>query len=81
MFQTLKSKVMLVIAVACVVCTVGAVIIAGQYAHDSGLQKLREKSEAILTRLEAARSFIALQGAQETIMKQVGLSFHWLLMV
>ncbi|WII72827.1 methyl-accepting chemotaxis protein [Bdellovibrio sp. 22V] len=57
-----NTKVMASIALACVICTTAAVFVSSSRISGQGEQQLIEKSKAILTRLEAVRSYIASQG-------------------
>jgi methyl-accepting chemotaxis protein len=53
---------MLAIAAASLLCTLVAVFVSSRQIHKEGEQALVRKSKAILSRLEAVRSFIAEQG-------------------
>lgn len=55
-------KVILNVALSCVVCTLAAVGISASKIHTQGREQLVEKSQAILSRLEAIRAYIATQG-------------------
>ncbi|UXR64435.1 methyl-accepting chemotaxis protein [Bdellovibrio bacteriovorus] len=57
-----NTKVMLNIAIACIICTAAAVFISSSRIYSQGEIQLIEKSQAILSRLEAVRSYIASQG-------------------
>ncbi|AHZ83579.1 hypothetical protein Bb109J_c2969 [Bdellovibrio bacteriovorus] len=57
-----STKVMISIGTACVICTTAAVIVASSRISHEGESHLVEKSEAILSRLEAVRSYVASQG-------------------
>ncbi|MEN0060035.1 MAG: methyl-accepting chemotaxis protein [Bdellovibrio sp.] len=57
-----STKVMLIIASVCFISTSAAVIIASGNIYTQGQAQLLEKSRAILTRLEAVREYVALQG-------------------
>ncbi|MNJ99886.1 Methyl-accepting chemotaxis protein II [compost metagenome] len=57
-----STKVMLSIALACVICTTAAVFVSSSRISGQGEIQLIEKSKAILSRLEAVRSYIASQG-------------------
>ncbi|MFS4458274.1 methyl-accepting chemotaxis protein [Bdellovibrio sp. HCB2-146] len=58
----LSSKIIINIAASCLICTLAAVAISSSKVHRQGRDQLIEKSEAILSRLEAIRSYIATQG-------------------
>lgn len=66
-----KNRVLLVVAVACVFCTVGALLVAWRDAKDTGYTALIEKSQAVISRLEAVRSFVANQGMFEDLEERV----------
>ncbi|MFS4460362.1 methyl-accepting chemotaxis protein [Bdellovibrio sp. HCB2-146] len=57
-----NTKVMMSIAFACVICTAAAVFVSSAQISGQGETQLIEKSKAILSRLEAVRSYIAAQG-------------------
>ncbi|WP_413612577.1 methyl-accepting chemotaxis protein [Bdellovibrio sp. HCB-110] len=57
-----SSKVILNVGLSCVVCTLAAVAISFSKVHKQGEEQLVEKSQAILSRLEAIRVYIATQG-------------------
>ncbi|MDG0815301.1 methyl-accepting chemotaxis protein [Bdellovibrio svalbardensis] len=57
-----NTKVMLSIALACIICTAAAVFVSSSRISAQGEQQLIEKSKAILSRLEAVRSYVAAQG-------------------
>lgn len=54
------SKVILNVAISCVICTIAAVGISYSKIHQQGRDQLIDKSRAILSRLESIRSYIAL---------------------
>nr|WP_295905800.1 methyl-accepting chemotaxis protein [uncultured Bdellovibrio sp.] len=60
-----NTKVMASIVFACVICTAAAVFVSSARISGQGEQQLIEKSRAILSRLEAVRSYIASQGGLE----------------
>lgn len=61
----LSTKIISNIAVSSAVCTLAAVAISSSKIHNQGRESLVEKSQAILSRLEAIRSYIATQGGLE----------------
>ncbi|CAE80947.1 methyl-accepting chemotaxis protein [Bdellovibrio bacteriovorus] len=56
------SKVILNVAISCVVCTLAAVGISSSKIHEQGREQLVDKSQAILSRLESMRSYVATSG-------------------
>ncbi|MCC6932157.1 MAG: methyl-accepting chemotaxis protein [Deltaproteobacteria bacterium] len=60
------TKVLLPVAIACTVCSTVIVIVSALSLRDQGIEALRDKSSAILSRVEAARSFVGNQGFLET---------------
>lgn len=65
-----RTKVLLTVFLACVVCTIGAGAIAGIKVKENGYKALSEKSSAILSRLEASRSYVATQGLLDSIISE-----------
>lgn len=53
----------------------GAAIVASMRVEEDGYNALKEKSAAILSRLEATRSFVATQGMLETVVNKVKNDF------
>ncbi|QDK38957.1 methyl-accepting chemotaxis protein [Bdellovibrio sp. NC01] len=62
----LGTKIIINIAVSIAICTIAAVGISSSKIHKQGREQLIEKSRAILSRLEAIRSYVATQGGLET---------------
>ena len=62
-----QRKIIAIIALASAVCTVVAILVSSQKIRREGTDDLRAKSEAILSRLEAARDFVAEQGGLDEI--------------
>lgn len=60
-----SSKVVLNVALSCVVCTLAAVAISSSKVHQQGRDQLVDKSRAILSRLESIRAYVATQGGLE----------------
>lgn len=65
----LGTKIIINVAASCLVCTLAAVAISSSQIHKQGRQQLIEKSQAILSRLESIRSFVATQGDLEDDIK------------
>ncbi len=66
--MSFQLKIITIVTVACIICTGTAMYIASQEAQVEGEQSLINKGEAILTRLEASRDYVANQGLlRETI--------------
>lgn len=61
----LGNKIILNVGISCVICTLAAVGISSSKISNQGQEQLVEKSQAILSRLEAIRSYIATQGGLE----------------
>lgn len=66
-----RTKVLFTIFIACTVCTGAAVFISSSKIKEQGRDDLVSKSRAILSRLEAARGFIAEQGTLESTIEKV----------
>jgi methyl-accepting chemotaxis protein len=65
----LGTKIIINVAASCLVCTLAAVAISSSHVHKQGRQQLIEKSQAILSRLESIRSYVATQGDLEDDIK------------
>ncbi len=69
--MSLRLKILSYVAVACLVCTASAVWV-GKSRLDHGLhEQLKHKGEAILSRLESARKYVANQGLLEETSRDV----------
>jgi Methyl-accepting chemotaxis protein len=67
-----STKILGSVAITGLVCTAAAIIVSAHRINDLGETQLHEKSAAILSRLEAVRSYIASQGGLEgTIEREV----------
>ena len=62
----LGSKIILNVGISCAICTLVAVAISSSKISAQGQDQLVEKSQAILSRLESIRSYIATQGGLES---------------
>ncbi|MGE4133532.1 MAG: methyl-accepting chemotaxis protein [Bdellovibrionales bacterium] len=60
--MSFRTKILGFVALGCVFCTAAAVYVARLRLHDEMTNTLIGKSQAILTRLEASRRFVANQG-------------------
>lgn len=58
----LNTKIVLSILIACLICTTAAVLVATHQISKQGEKLLINKSQAILSRLESVRSYVASQG-------------------
>lgn len=67
----LSAKLLLLVILPVIICTVSAITISSLKLKKQGLSSLEEKSEAILSRLESARKYIALQDNLELTINQV----------
>jgi methyl-accepting chemotaxis protein len=73
--MSFRSKILLYILVACLVCT-GAAVYMGVGVLEHDLEKgLTDKSSAILSRLESARRYVATQGLLEETIKDTVKKF------
>ena len=66
-----RWRIMVIIFAACLICTVTSVIISGRGMLSQGEESLVAKSQAILSRLEVARDFVATQGGLDEIIKRM----------
>lgn len=69
--MSFRSRIMMIITLACIICTGAAVIVSSARIKAEGEQALVEKSRGILSRLEAVRGYIASQGGLEATIKRV----------
>ncbi|MEN9722131.1 MAG: hypothetical protein RJB38_117 [Pseudomonadota bacterium] len=70
-----KTRVSLTIAVACVICTGAAILIARSQIAKNGEAALVQKSEAILSRLEVGRDYVADMGLVDEIVAETVKKF------
>ncbi len=59
--MSFRVRVLITVFLACAICTIGACIVAGIRTAENGYAALHEKSSAILSRLEATRTYVATQ--------------------
>lgn len=64
------TRVLLTIGGACVVCTSAAILVARDRIQDNGERALVEKSQAILSRLEVGRDFVANMGILDSLIEE-----------
>lgn len=69
--MSFRTRILGIVAFACLTCTGVAVLMASKSLKDEGQQALIEKSSAILSRLEAARGFVATQGGLQSLVTQL----------
>jgi methyl-accepting chemotaxis protein len=68
--MSIRTKILGFVVIACMFCTLAAVLVGrARLDHDLELA-LVEKSEAILTRLESTRAYVAKQGLLESSIKE-----------
>jgi methyl-accepting chemotaxis protein len=67
----LKTKLILLVVVPTIFCTALAIFIASVKIRNEGERALREKSTAILSRMEAVRHFVANQGMLEYTIQEM----------
>ena len=67
----LNTKIVLSILVACLICTTAAVLVATRQISKQGEELLIGKSQAILSRLESVRGYVASQGGLDRTVKHV----------
>ncbi|WP_413586440.1 methyl-accepting chemotaxis protein [Bdellovibrio sp. HCB274] len=60
-----SAKIIINIAASSLICSLAAVAISSSKIHKQGQEQLVEKSQAILSRLESVRAYIATQGGLE----------------
>lgn len=71
--QSLKlgSKLLILVILPVLICTISAISISSIRLKEQGFASLEEKSDAIISRLESARKYIATQDNLEYTVKQV----------
>ncbi len=74
-FFTLRNKITLLIFIPVILCTLTAIYVSSLKIKKQGIQDLEEKSSAILTRLESARKFVALQDNLTWIIQEMKLKY------
>lgn len=67
---TFRTKVLGVVLVSCVVCTVSAIIVARYLVRDNAERALIDKSAAILSRIEEAQSYVGDMGVLSDLIEQ-----------
>lgn len=66
----LNTKIILSIFIGCVICTAAAVFISTNQIIKQGTQLLIDKNQAILSRLESVRGFVATQGSLKSVLTE-----------
>lgn len=67
----LNTKIVISILVACLICTTAAVLVATHQISKQGEELLIDKNQAILSRLESVRGYVASQGGLDRTVKHV----------
>jgi methyl-accepting chemotaxis protein len=67
---SLRNRVLLTVGAASLVCTLSAIIVSRVMIARQGKENLIEKSEAILSRLEVGRDYVAKMGTLETVVEE-----------
>ena len=65
-----KNRILLTVAVSCLICTTAAVIVSRKRIETNGANALVEKSSAILSRLEVGRDYVADMGMLEGMVSE-----------
>ena len=65
-----RNRMLLTIAVACLVSTAAAIIVSSKKLNNNGEEALIEKSRAILSRLEVGASYVAQMGTLDTVVTE-----------
>ena len=66
---SLNVKVLVTIFVACVTCTVAAILVSRMEISSIAREDLAQKSRAILSRLEVGREYIATMDIMESLIR------------
>ena len=61
--MSFQNRILLVVALACLICTVAAITVSTRAVSWVGEEALVDKSKSILSRLESMRTYIATQGS------------------
>lgn len=67
----LRTKLLVLILLPLILISTGSLIYMSIKFKEDGINALKDKSTAILSRMEAVRGFVATQGMLETTMKQI----------
>jgi methyl-accepting chemotaxis protein len=70
-FFSIRYKLLLLVILPVIISTTVAVIISALRISEEGTNGLQEKSEAILSRMEAVRTFVAKQGMLDQTIKDM----------
>ncbi len=70
-----RERILVSVGVACLFCTGGAAWVSTKQVEKVELKELEAKSEAILSRLESARKFVATQGTADALMADAVKSY------
>ncbi|HKJ00324.1 MAG TPA: methyl-accepting chemotaxis protein [bacterium] len=70
-----RNRVLITIFIACVICTGAAVLVAKMRIEKLGDQDLISKSQAILSRLEVGRDYIASMGFMKPLIEETRLKY------
>ena len=66
-----QNRVLVTILVSCVICVAASIMVAWKRIEKNGASALVEKSQAILSRLEVGRAYVATQGTLKSIIDDV----------
>lgn len=70
-----KSKMLLNIAVGCLLCTTAAIVLSSQRLKQQGYQSLEEKSRAVLSRIEVGARYVAGMDATTHVVNETVQKF------
>jgi len=70
-----RTKVLSVVLLSCLVCTLSAIAVTRFLVRDSGEQALLEKSRAILSRIEEAKNYVGDMGVLAQMVDETRLRF------
>jgi methyl-accepting chemotaxis protein len=75
MKMTFRAKILSVIFISCVVCTVSAIVVARYLVRNNAERALLEKSGAILSRIEEAENYVGDMGVLKDLIEQTKIKY------
>jgi len=70
MAMSFRNRVLATVFMSCVICTTAAIVVSAKRIEHEGEAGLVSKSQAILSRLEASREYVAGQGTLDTVISE-----------
>lgn len=70
-----RIKILSVVLVSCVICTLSAIVLTRFLVRESGERALRDKASAILSRIEEAKNYVGDLGMHPQMIDETRLRF------